>query len=393
MKIYGTKNVFDAALERIERIFGEFPNVIVSFSGGKDSTVILNLALIVAKKLNRLPLRVIFLDQEAEWSYVIDFVRATMADPRVQPMWFQVPIDIENSTSTTMPFLHCWGPGETWMREKEPSAYKDDVYGERTFYKLFAAILAKHFPDTPTAMLGGVTARESPARFMATTSQAIYKDITYGNGLKTGRKDHYTFYPIYDWLVTDVWKAIHDNAWPYCKLYDLYYQYGIAVNHMRVSNLHHETAVENLRFVQEIDRKTWGALTKRLSGINTAGQLAEACFATPKEYPRMFSGWAEYRDYLLRHLVTDDTYRKKLARRFATMDQKYEGIQCGEMVYRAQIKTILRNDVAMITLNNWEKSPEVNSWRKWKAGVRHSAQAKNKYIHGRQKHVRTGTNT
>ena len=45
MKIYLNKNVYDSAIERINFIFDEFKNVIVSFSGGKDSTVILNLAL------------------------------------------------------------------------------------------------------------------------------------------------------------------------------------------------------------------------------------------------------------------------------------------------------------------------------------------------------------
>jgi predicted phosphoadenosine phosphosulfate sulfurtransferase len=53
MKIYNKQNVYDAALERIRYIYDEFPNIIVAFSGGKDSTVILELSLIVAKEKNR----------------------------------------------------------------------------------------------------------------------------------------------------------------------------------------------------------------------------------------------------------------------------------------------------------------------------------------------------
>ena len=39
------KTVYDSAMKRIEFIFNEFDHVYISFSGGKDSGVMLNLAL------------------------------------------------------------------------------------------------------------------------------------------------------------------------------------------------------------------------------------------------------------------------------------------------------------------------------------------------------------
>ena len=45
MKTYLDKNVYEAALERIAYCFQEFDNVLVAFSGGKDSGVLLNLVL------------------------------------------------------------------------------------------------------------------------------------------------------------------------------------------------------------------------------------------------------------------------------------------------------------------------------------------------------------
>ena len=50
MKIYNDKNVFDASMERIEFAFDNFKNLCVSYSGGKDSTVMIQLVEMVAKK-------------------------------------------------------------------------------------------------------------------------------------------------------------------------------------------------------------------------------------------------------------------------------------------------------------------------------------------------------
>ena len=50
MKVYNDKNVFDAAMERIEFAFDNFENLCVSYSGGKDSTVMIQLVEMVAKR-------------------------------------------------------------------------------------------------------------------------------------------------------------------------------------------------------------------------------------------------------------------------------------------------------------------------------------------------------
>ena len=50
MKIYQDTNVFDKALERINWLFDEFDTVATNISGGKDSTVVLELLIKVAKE-------------------------------------------------------------------------------------------------------------------------------------------------------------------------------------------------------------------------------------------------------------------------------------------------------------------------------------------------------
>src|SRR5580704_5079091 len=53
-----TKSVFEAARERIGFIYDHCDDVIVSMSGGKDSTVLFEITRAIARERGRLPLKV-----------------------------------------------------------------------------------------------------------------------------------------------------------------------------------------------------------------------------------------------------------------------------------------------------------------------------------------------
>ena len=69
------KNVYELTQERLSVLFKEFDNVYVSFSGGKDSGVLLNLCIDYIRKNDlHIKLGVFFMDYEVQYVHTIEFV-------------------------------------------------------------------------------------------------------------------------------------------------------------------------------------------------------------------------------------------------------------------------------------------------------------------------------
>lgn len=320
-RVYLDKTVREAAVERINWLYDEFPTVIVNTSGGKDSTVALELTLEVAAARDRLPLDVMFIDQECEWQSAVEYVRRVADRPEVRMHWLQVPFSIFNATSPWTPWLTVWEPGVTWMRDKEPDSIHENTYGTDRFAELFQAFL-RHTAEAPACFIGGVRAEESPARTLGLTVYETFKGETWGKKHKA--RGYFDFYPLYDWRHSDVWHAIAEGDWDYATVYDAMYQMGVPTRMMRVSNLHHETALADLFLVQEIEPETWDRLSERLPGANAAGHLNWSAFKV-QELPPMFRTWTEYRNFLMDKLTAeiDPEIRDKLVTTFARYDARY----------------------------------------------------------------------
>ena len=367
MKIFLNDNVFEAALDRMRYLFDEFPNIVVSTSGGKDSTIITELALMVAREKKRLPLKVLFLDQEAEYRMVIEYLRRTGARKDIELIWIQCPMRLFNATSVKDKWLWCWKEGDEWMREKENGSVQVNNFGTERFHNMFTKILEYYFPDEPACFLTGVRADESPTRLVGLTSGATYKDITWGKK-QNERRGHYNFHPIYDWYLSDVWKAINDNGWDYCKIYDEMYRYGVPAREMRVSNLHHETSVHALFSLHEIEPDTWEALTKRLQGINQTKHMAKSDMFAVKDLPAVFSCWKEYRDYLTDKLIPDEEHKASFRKKWAEMDVAYRLMVGKDRLIQKQIGSLLVNDWEFVKLMNFTESQDIITFRRWRDG-------------------------
>jgi len=68
-------SVYQAAQERIAWTFDTFDKIYLSFSGGKDSTVMLHLVMAEAEKRGR-KVGLLFIDWECQLTLTVDFVAA-----------------------------------------------------------------------------------------------------------------------------------------------------------------------------------------------------------------------------------------------------------------------------------------------------------------------------
>lgn len=308
---YVNKTVLEAARERISFVFDSFESIIVSISGGKDSTVLAHLALVEAKARNR-QIGLYFLDEEVTYQSSVDQVEQLMGSypGTVNKLWLQIEFRLTNATSITDSQLLAWEAGnhKIWMRPKKPFAIhhrmwdleSQTVRNKEKGFGFYDVIENFERCYQDTAFLVGLRAAgESPNRWRAVTKNPVNvhgKTVYWG----TRKGANTVLYPIYDWNFHDVWRYISDEKLPYSKIYDMQFRKGYPINSMRVSSLIHEKSFKSICDLPEFEPKTYNLLQKRIKGISLAQEAGRnsKLFACRK-LPKNFSSWITYREFLL----------------------------------------------------------------------------------------------
>jgi len=356
MKIYMNRTVLEEALDRIRFIYDHEENIYVSSSGGKDSAVCTELAIMVAREKGRLPVDVCFLDQESEYQATVDYFRKLEKRKEVRLHWFQVPFELNNATTMYDDnlWLKCWHEEEKekWIRPHEPNAITDinalkKPNEELDFYQACDRMGDYVFgKDSRYVAIVGMRAQESIRRFILMNSKMekpVYFDKPWAS--HGARENAYRLYPIYDWCVSDVWKFISNNKISYNEMYDKMFKMGVPSNNMRVSSLIHETGVHGLKILQVAEPETFDRLVNRIGGINTYNQMHKTEMYAIKKLPVMFKSWKEYRDYLLLTICSEES-RKIFMKAF------YKDRDGDDELIKSQVNTILVNDICLTKYGN-----------------------------------------
>jgi predicted phosphoadenosine phosphosulfate sulfurtransferase len=270
-------NVLDAARQRISWTFDTFEKIYLSFSAGKDSTVMLHLVMDEAIKRNR-KIGLLLIDLEGQYKLTIDHADKCFSDYQdyIERFWVCLPIHLRNAVSVFEPHWLCWDPEkkESWIREIPKGAISD--VNHFPFFHLgmefeeFVPEFGKWYSEgKPCACFVGIRSDESLNRWRTIASKS---KITYeGKQFTTLVTDQvYNIYPIYDWKTSDIW-VYHakEKTRPYNKLYDLMFKAGLKISQMRICQPYGDDQRRGLWLFHLIEPETWARVVARVNGANS----------------------------------------------------------------------------------------------------------------------------
>ena len=305
-------NVYEAAMRRIAFVFEHFEYVYVSYSGGKDSGVLLNLAIeYIRKYAPHRRLGVFHLDYEAQYQQTTEYVERTLAQNTDILDIYHCCVSYKVQTCTSM-YQSYWRPWEEskkelWVRPlpKNALTYKDfdfltEEMWDYDFQFMFGPWLSRKLGGKTTCALVGIRTQESHHRWRAIHSERNFRHYQHRKWMYTVDKMICNAYPIYDWDVSDIWIANAKFGWDYNRLYDLYYQAGLPIHKQRVASPFISQAIPTLNVYRVIDPDMWGKMISRVNGVNFAGMYGRSVAMGWKSIkcPKGFS-WKQYMEFLL----------------------------------------------------------------------------------------------
>lgn len=268
-------DVLTAARERIAWTFDTFDRISLSFSGGKDSTVMMHLVMEEAIARSR-SVSVLFIDWECQFSETIKHVRKMfeLYAENIDPYWVALPIKTVNGCSQYEPEWTAWDPNKRnlWTREPDPMSITDKsffpFYYDGITFEEFVTLFNAWFANGGlSACFVGLRADESLNRFRA---MAMEKEKMHDKPYTTRVvHDAWNVYPIYDWKAEDDWKYLAKFGKCYNVLYDRMYQAGMKLSQMRVDEPFGDVQRKGLWLYQIIEPQLWSKLVARVEGVNS----------------------------------------------------------------------------------------------------------------------------
>jgi predicted phosphoadenosine phosphosulfate sulfurtransferase len=283
LKRYSEQSVLSASRDRIAYAFDNFERLYVSFSGGKDSSVMLHLVMEEAVKRKR-TVGVLIVDLEAQYKATIEhlYEMTEMYRGNIELHWVCLPMLLRNAVTNYEPRWMCWDPDRKadWVREIPDCAISDvthyPFFQPGLEFEEFIVLWGLWYAQgKPTGGFVGIRADESLNRFRTI---AIWDKKMYGGKRFTTGIDEelYNVYPIYDWRTEDIWR-FHAKFphLPHNHIYDLMHKAGVPLSQQRLCQPYGDDQRRGLWLYHILEPQTWFKLIARVNGANTGALYVE----------------------------------------------------------------------------------------------------------------------
>lgn len=388
-KVYINKSVLQASKDRISKTFDDFKKVYISFSGGKDSTVMTHLVMEEAIKRKR-KVGLLIIDLEAQYNETIIHIEEIVDKYKehIDLHWFCGELQLRNAVSDFEPKWTCWSEEDKdiWVRDKpnqSSNLSQYDFYVPKMEFEEFMVLFGKWYSKGESCGgFIGIRSDESLHRYRAITS--LKKGMTH-KGYKWTTKlnnDLFNIYPIYDWRTEDIW-LFHLKRQDLCynKIYDLMTKAGVKFSNQRLCQPFGDDQKKGLWLYHLLEPNTWYKLLNRVSGVNSGSlYVKERGNMTGSGDVSKPNGhtWESYTNFLLKSLPKKMQihYRNRFVKFISGWKQRgYEKIpdeaphslevKCWAPSWKRMCRCILRNDYYCKGLG--QTQPKSEAYEKFKA--------------------------
>lgn len=284
MRKYLGINVYEAAKKRIAYIFDNFENIYLSFSGGKDSTVMLHMVAAEARKRKR-KFGLLCIDMEAQYKHTIDHIESMYKEYSdcIIPFWVALPIVLTNAVSSYEPRWICWDKNKEWTRDQHKLSITDIHYFPFFKYGMefeeFIFYFGKWYSaGNQTACFIGIRTEESYNRLLKLVvkkNREFYNKKQWILKQKLTGMDIYSVHPIYDWKVKDIWAYHGKYGGAYNKIYDLMQQAGVTLYQQRLCQPYGYEQRKGLYLFHILEPETWSKILSRVNGVNSGAEFVK----------------------------------------------------------------------------------------------------------------------
>jgi predicted phosphoadenosine phosphosulfate sulfurtransferase len=388
-KVFKDKNVLVAAKERVAKILAEFEKVYVSFSGGKDSSVMLHLVCEEARRVGK-TVGVLIIDLEAQYSDTIRHLEEMVNEYKdcIDLHWVCPVLLLRNAVSNYQPRWVCWDPEkeDVWVRPKPKYAAdmsRYDFYTPKMEFEEFIVLFGQWYAQGKlTAACIGIRADESLHRYRAIVSRKdglMFKDLKWTTKI-SGKL--FNCYPIYDWKTEDIWVYHGKNPHlSYNRIYAQMTKAGVKLSQQRLCQPYGDDQRRGLWLYHILEPETWFKLIARVNGANSGAMYVQET-GNISGYNKITKPdghtWKSFCNLLLATMPTKTRlhYQARFRKFIAGWKQRgYETIpdeapheleiKCWAPSWRRMCRVLLRNDYWCKGLG--QTQPKSDAYQQFKA--------------------------